>query len=345
MERIRMRFPREVWRGSHRKGATQFPREIKRSKKAYLDWVNLYNSRLNCYTTVYDFARFTDNTKIDNSVILDRMFLDFDAHDEPLEMAWRDFDKVVTKFLEENIKFRPYFSGQGFHIIVYGETLTEPHEIRRIQRFYRDLAEDCPTLDRTGIQTTRLRRIPNTENMKVGLFCIPLDIYEIGMKQMPPWDAVLQTAEKQVFEDHVFGKKLIKWPEVKSVKVSETEIELPEAIAEVPILPCLQNAITVENPSHYARVYLVQWYRDLLSGGERSIPLDKQDEITEMIMTELETIADRDGIWQDWDERKTRHYVEGIVRKGYHSPGCESVLIPQGYCIGKCWRYPDDAEI
>ena len=331
-----------MWRGSHRKGATQFPREIKRSKKAYLDWVNLYNSKLNCYTTVYDFARFTDNTKIDNSVILDRMFLDFDAHDEPLVNAWRDFCGVCEVFLKDDIKFRPYFSGQGFHIIAYGETLTEPHEIRRIQRFYRDLAEHYPTLDRTGIQSTRLRRIPNTENMKVGLFCIPLDVKSSAAGTL---DAVLQTAEKQVFEDHVFGKKLIKWPEVKSVKVSETEIELPEAIAEVPILPCLQNAITVENPSHYARVYLVQWYRDLLSGGERSIPLDKQDEITEMIMAELETIANKDGIWQDWDERKTRHYVEGIVRKGYHSPGCESVLIPQGYCIGRCWRYPDDAEI
>ena len=211
-----------MWRGSHRKGATQFPREIKRSKKAYLDWVNLYNCRLNCYTTVYDFAKFTDNTKIDNSVILDRMFLDFDAHDEPLVNAWRDFCGVCEVFLNDDIKFRPYFSGQGFHIIAYGETLTEPHEIRRIQRFYRDLAEHYPTLDRTGIQSTRLRRIPNTENMKVGLFCIPLDVRSSAAGTL---DAVLQTAEKQVFEDHVFGKKLIKWPEVKSVKVSETEMK------------------------------------------------------------------------------------------------------------------------
>ena len=315
-------------------------------RSEFVDWFNSYNGKMNCYTTVYDFEDINDNTQIDSSVILDRMFLDFDAHDEPLENAWRDFREVVMEFMSNDIKFRPYFSGQGFHIIAYGETLTEPHEIRRIQRFYRDLAVDYPTLDRTGIQSTRLRRIPNTENMKVGLFCIPLDVISLYDSEHPlTLDDVLKMAEKQVFEDHVFGKKLIKWPEVKSVKVSETEIELPEAIAEVPILPCLQNAITVENPSHYARVYLVQWYRDLLSGGERSIPLDKQDEITEMIMTELETIADRDGIWQDWDERKTRHYVEGIVRKGYHSPGCESVLIPQGYCIGKCWRYPDDAEI
>ena len=33
----------------------------------------------------------------------------------------------------------------------------------------------------------------------------------------------------------------------------------------LPILPCLYNAIMVENPSHMARVYLVSWYRDLLT--------------------------------------------------------------------------------
>ena len=89
-------------------------------------------------------------------------------------------------------------------------------------------------------------------------------------------------------------------------------------------------------------MYLIQWYRDLLSIGERHIGLPQQEKIVSMIMDELETIAEKPGIWLDWNRGLSEKYVRGIVQKGYHAPGCESVLIPQGYCIGRCWRYPDE---
>ena len=76
-----------MWAGSHLRNAPQMKRKIVKNKQEYLDWVNAYNGRMNCYTTVYDFEVFGENTKIDNSVVLDRMFLDFDAHDEPLVNA------------------------------------------------------------------------------------------------------------------------------------------------------------------------------------------------------------------------------------------------------------------
>jgi hypothetical protein len=56
-------------------------------------------------------------------------------------------------------------------------------------------------------------------------------------------------------------------------------------------------------------------------------------------MTELEHIASKDDVWLDWDYNKTKNYVWGIVNKGYNAPSCYNVLIPQGYCVGKCWRY------
>jgi len=299
------------------------------------------NGRMNCYMTVYEFERFTDNTKIDSSAILDKMFLDFDAHDEPLENAFTDFKNVCSKFLDEGIKFRAYFSGKGFHIIAYGK---RADDIRSIQAYYSTLAKDYPTLDRTGIQTTRLRRIPNTLNLSSdGYYCVPLDVANLyDMEHPMTLDDILRIARRQVQEDFVYGNKLIDWPKVKPVSVSETEIEMPDKIAELPILPCLQNAVTVENPSHYARVYLIQWYRDLLSIGERNISLPQQEKIVSLIMDELRTIAERPGIWLDWNPELSEKYVRGIVQKGYHAPGCESVLIPQGYCIGRCWRYPDE---
>jgi len=323
-----------VWAGSHLRNAPQMKRKIVKSKQEYLDWVNAYNGRMNCYTTVYDFEVFGENTKIDNSVILDRMFLDFDAHDEPLVNAYYDFVGVCTKYLEENIKFRPYFSGQGFHIIVYGEVADD---IRSIQRYYSKLATDYDTLDRTGIQTNRLRRVPNTENMKVGRFCIPVNI-----ESEPSLDDILSLTDGLVTDDFVYGSNLVRWPEVEPISMSSVEIDVPDSIGRLPILPCLHNAITVENPSHYARVYLTQWYRDLLSIGQREISLEAQNQIIAKIMEEFREISSVDGIWLDWDESKTRGHVEYIVSRGYNAPGCRSVLIPQGYCIGKCWRYNDE---
>jgi hypothetical protein len=323
-----------VWAGSHLRNAPQMKRKIVKNKQEYLDWVNAYNGRMNCYTTVYDFEVFGENTKIDNSVILDRMFLDFDAHDEPLVNAYYDFVGVCTKYLEENIKFRPYFSGQGFHIIVYGELADD---IRSIQRYYSRLATDYDTLDRTGIQTNRLRRVPNTENMKVGRFCIPVNI-----ESEPSLDDILSLTDGIVADDFVYGSNLVRWPEVEPISMSSVEIDVPDSIGRLPILPCLHNAITVENPSHYARVYLTQWYRDLLSIGQREISLEAQNQIIAKIMEEFREIANVDGVWLDWDESKTRGHVEYIVSRGYNAPGCRSVLIPQGYCIGKCWRYNDE---
>ena len=70
-------------------------RRVVKTKSEYIDWFNQYNGKMNCYTTVYDFEDINDNTQIDSSVILDRMFLDFDAHDKPLELAHSDFVSVA----------------------------------------------------------------------------------------------------------------------------------------------------------------------------------------------------------------------------------------------------------
>ena len=312
-------------------------RQIVKSEEEFRKWVNSYNGIMNCYTTVYDFADFTDNAKVDSSVILDRMFLDFDAHGEPLENAYDDFVGVHQYFIEHDIKHDTIFSGKGFHIIAYGEVADD---IRCIQEYYTELAKDYPTLDRTGIQTNRLRRIPNTMNLSTeeGLYCYHINPEPFG-KFMPNRIKTYLTYSRATNIDSPTGDKLIRWPKVKPVSVSETLIDVPEALGRIPILPCLQNAITVENPSHMARVYLVQWYRDLLSLGIREIDKTQQKEITDAIMKELKHLASIEDMWLDWDAKVTRKNVEWIVSKGYHAPSCNGSLIPQGFCVGKCWRY------
>jgi len=310
------------------------------TKSEFLNWFNSFNGKMNCYTTVYDFDEFVNGIKLDYSVILDRAFLDFDAHDEPLENAYDDLKKVVSELIAQDTIFKMYFSGKGFHVFVYGEQVSD---IRSIQQYYSQISDGVSTLDRTGIQTNRLRRIPNSMNLSSSddngnpYYCIPL----IQEDLQEPLDYILELAKSPRNIQSSNGTKLVVFPEMKPIEISDEEVEIPTPIGRLPILPCLHNAITVENPSHYARVYLVQWYRDLLSLGNRNTTVEQNKQITDNIMEELETIASKEDIWLDWDSRTTTRYVKGIVDKGYNAPSCSNVLIPQGYCIGKCWRYYD----
>ena len=127
-----MQMPREVWAGSHLRNAPQMKRRVVTTKSEFLNWFNSFNGKMNCYTTVYDFDEFVNGIKLDYSVILDRAFLDFDAHDEPLENAYDDLKKVVSELIAQDTIFKMYFSGKGFHVFVYGEQVSD---IRSIQQY------------------------------------------------------------------------------------------------------------------------------------------------------------------------------------------------------------------
>lgn len=318
-------------------------RHIVKNKNEMIEWINQYNGKMNCYYTIYDFTFFSEKEKIESSVIKDRAFLDLDAHgDMSLSRAYFDLQLLARNFLEQDILFQMYFSGKGFHVIVHGEIA---NEIRQIQSWYRYIKENdghtLESLDDSGIQTNRLRRIPNTVNLSSSddngepYFCIPILKEDLDM----PLEYITELAKKPRLVQSKYGTKLVSWPKVKPMDMSDIEIEGTKPINKLPIIPCLLNAIMVQNPGHYARVYLVQWYRDILTMGHKNLNLGQKKEVAETIMTELEHIASKDDVWLDWDYNKTKNYVWGIVNKGYNAPSCYNILIPQGYCVGKCWRY------
>ena len=318
-------------------------RHIVKNKKEMIEWINLYNGKMNCYYTIYDFTFFSEKEKIESSVIKDRAFLDLDAHgDMSLSKAYGDLQTLARNFLSQDILFQMYFSGKGFHVIVHGETASE---IRQIQSWYRYIKDNdgyvLESLDDSGIQTNRLRRIPNTVNLSSSdnngepYFCIPILKEDLDK----PLEYITELAKKPRLVQSKYGTKLVSWPKVKPMDMSDIEIEGTKPINKLPIIPCLLNAIMVQNPGHYARVYLVQWYRDILTMGQRNLSIVDKKKVADTIMDELVHIAAHDEVWLDWDYNKTKNYVWGIVNKGYNAPSCYNILIPQGYCVGKCWRY------
>ena len=334
-----MKFPREVWAGSHLTKKRQMKRQIVNDAEEFKTFVKRFNNKMNCYTSVYDYRRFGDNQAVVSSVILDRLFLDFDSHGKDLELSLQDVNSVLGYLDKHDYYYEIYFSGNGFHVFVLGEVA---ESIRDIQQFFYKLYPLATngTLDKSGVQTRRLRRIPKTVNMNTEefLYCVPL-----VKEDLVSMDAVLHKSRNPNFSPPIrYGYTPAHWPKAPSIAVAPVEISAVEKVGKLPILPCLNNSIMVENPTHEARYYLVSWFRTLLADNKKSHDMENNLKILEMVMDELRSIASHDGVWLDWDEEVTRYHAWYTINNdgGYIAPTCVK-LISEGYCIGKCWRFPE----
>ena len=71
-----MKFPREVWAGSHLTRKQQLKRQIVQNREEFATFLQRFNNKMNCYTSVYDYKRFGDTPAFTSSVILDRLLID-----------------------------------------------------------------------------------------------------------------------------------------------------------------------------------------------------------------------------------------------------------------------------
>ena len=324
-------------------------RKIVRTKSEYIEFVKTQNNRTNVYTTVYDFEHFAETAKVESSVVLDRIFFDFDAHEDNIGVALEDL-KIVLDYVSK-YQHTIFFSGRGFHMFVYGEIADS---IRGIQAFFREVKEHLSshfhanaktTLDERVGQTTRLRRVPNTVNMSsdngegIPYYCIPIfeEDIEKGLEH------ILQTAmSPRLIPRRVGGTDLVSWPDTLPIEAVEGEVTPVIVEGRLPMLPCIYNAIMVENPSHMARVYLVSWYRDILTQRQNLSTKENKEQVLNTIVDEIEKLVESsDEVWLDWDKETTRKHARFTVFGNYNTPNCKTKLIPEGYCVGKCWRYPD----
>ena len=324
-------------------------RKIVKNRQEYLNFIKAQNNKTNVYSTVYDFGQFSEMSKIDSSVILDRIFLDFDAHDDNLIEAFVDLSCTYEFVKKQDYEHTMFFSGKGFHMFLFGEKTSD---IRNIQAFHRivksriekDSLANAETLDDRVGQSTRLRRVPNTVNMSSSnsegkpYYCIPIFGEDLAMG-LPH---ILELAQSPRKVREVSGRKKVRWPELPPIEAVEGEVSANIVEGRLPILPCLESAIMVENPSHMARAYLVSWYRDILTANRPLSSIQDKEAVLNKIVEEIKFIAENnEEVWLDWDEGETRKHAKFTVYGNYKTPYCKTKLIPEGYCIGRCWRYPD----
>lgn len=344
-----MRFPREMWAGSHLEAANQPRRVVVNNRDEYRDFVKTYNGKMNVYTSVYDYDNFTHNRGMEHTVNIDRLFLDIDAHGgESLDEAYSDLKKLHQWLLAQDIKHTMAFSGRGFYIFAYGKRTFDLRKVKAYFDICHDVVFKSPRLDHRVINTARLRRVQNTFHMGAQRFSIVLTTEDLSK----PLEAILGMSKgprnvKPVY----YGEKLITWPEVKEMRVAEVEIESVDSPGVLPILPCLHTAVMTHNPLHESRHYLVQWYNEVISDmiiverdltcKPREISGDALRDITNIICAEIETIAGNEDVWIDYNATKTRKFTDYVVQKRHMAPSCNT-LISKNYCVGKCWRYPKE---
>ena len=346
-----MRFPREMWAGSLRNRAREPARIIVKNMEDYNNFINLYNGKMNVFTSVYDYEFFTSNRGLEYSIILDRIFLDFDAHgdNESLPELFEDVNKMHHWLLNNKYKHTVAFSGRGFHIFVYGKRTKSFRQIKAFFNICHDAVNGSKYLDTVVINTSRLRRIQNTYHLGAGRWCIPITSKDLasGLEHI----VRLSGKGRRNIESKVYGNRLVDWPDVQSMEAVDIEIDSVESPGNLPILPCLKNAIMSENPNHRARVLLAQWYNEFLSEmiivergltcKPREISGDALNNIKEIIEEEIKTIASNEDTWIDYKASETRKHVDFIVVNRYMAPHCNT-LISEGLCVGKCWRYSND---
>ena len=169
-------------------------------------------------------------------------------------------------------------------------------------------------------------------------FCIPLlktdlslDLEEILTLAQRPRHIPFQKA----------GKNKVTFPVAPPIEAVEGEVSVPDTIGKLPMLPCLHNAVMTENPSHLTRAYLVSWYRDLISGYQNLTTHEEKQKTLDLVVEELERVfAESDSVWLDWDKHTTKKHAKFTVFNNYNTPHCDK-LISEGFCVGKCWRFPD----
>ena len=108
------------------------------TKNEYIDFIKSHNNKTNLYTTVYDFEYFSETMPIESSVIIDRIFLDFDAHEEELQKAWRDVKVVMKMVILNDYEHTLFFSGRGFHLFLFGKITKD---MRDVQTFFKEIKE------------------------------------------------------------------------------------------------------------------------------------------------------------------------------------------------------------
>lgn len=320
-----------------------FPREIglRRtlclSKEDYDNYIAKVNGKASCYTSLYSFERCDERMswKTDvESVVMDRAWWDFDMLENgSLEDVKNDVLKLLST-LDGDV--RTVFTGRGFHVHQFFDKPVKGTAIaRHVDRYQRHKAKGLKTLDGVGFPQ-KLTRIPDTYNPKRGRWAVNIDTmafmkdpdYQIPNKPQKE----LKSLDPFVGKQPVGGFNIRSWiannPIEENVHTGEFNGEIDSA-GEIPIPPCLEKVMTLDNPKHTHRIALVLHLAENLRWFAHPSTLtdEQKKQSVDAIVKFISKLN-----WRDYNESTTRFHVASIIDYEH---------VPTKCCTdaGPCWAH------
>ena len=322
-----------------------FPREIGlrrtlcESRNDFDSYITKVNGKASCYTSLYSFERRDERRswKMDvESVVMDRAWWDFDMlEDGTLEDVKKDVASLVSKL---NGDVRTVFTGRGFHVHQFFDTPLKGTMIsRHLDRYQRNMASGLKTLDGVGFPQ-KLTRVPDTYNPARGRWSVNIDtgefmrdplgynIPERPEQSLSHLDPFRGEAPKRGFNIRKWIADNPKREEVYSTGEFNGEIG---SAGLIPIPPCLEKAMSHENPKHDVRIALVLHLADNLRWFAHPSTLTSQQR-NDSIESIVKFISKLN--WRDYNESTTRFHVASMIDYEH---------IPTKCCVdaGPCWAH------
>jgi len=340
-----------------------FPREVNLFRRVVHDqeafnkwWASLENSS-DAYTSVYGFRylKAPNYRRGDyQTAIVPHFVLDFDCstivngmrHDVEPTVALNEVRRLHAYLCEEDILHGVWFSGGGFHVWVklskthmpqsgMDKSILQGAGRHLVRSWAEDLSLNCidPTVT---FDLASLIRVPNSYNVKRGLWSIPLMSDELMTLE---WDDIQRKAKHHRSGYFSYGQNgldldLNSQPTRHLQGMLNPDDNIPTiSMNGVAVLPCLQAAAcrTGSNPTHDARYHLASYLAARLRGFRPPQSMNgKAADHTEQITDFIETLE-----WVDYNRDITKKRVDHIVNGPYAHTPCWS-LFNRGYCVGKC---------
>ena len=160
-----------------------FKRFVFKTKKQFLRFLRKYRKPGNdLYASVYTVEQMHEKK-------VDKLLLDIDCHDDSvdvvtqIECAYIKAKHVIGKLIENDVKYRVFFTGRGFHIYVdFPEVRIS--NLKKTAKVFVELLGIDEYVDDKVFEYRRLARIPYTYNSVTGLMMVPLPDHIPGIDEV-----------------------------------------------------------------------------------------------------------------------------------------------------------------
>ncbi|RLC34376.1 MAG: hypothetical protein DRZ76_02785 [Candidatus Nealsonbacteria bacterium] len=226
--------------------------------------IDKYNGTHHCFTTIYNYSEKNHN------ITLDKIVFDLDdmSNDEDEPKCLLDARKSHNYLSDNQIAHTLVYSGRGFHIYVFTQTLSSGN----VRNILRNAQNELSTKMKINFDThllgdiARVIRIPGTVNLKTRRYCKFVSEKEVELS----YDEISDLARRQLSRMQIYGEKLLEissfdkpcdMPPIEIPPDVQCQINHDMLLSSIP--PCIANMLASaksERLGHRRRFRVINYF-------------------------------------------------------------------------------------